>query len=57
MREEAICPYCNKVVAPYDPERRAITGTPIICHGFCQDEAMANARKDKDNGNQRMPAV
>lgn len=49
MREECICPYCNKVVAPFDPERITINNSATVVHGHCYEEAKANARKDRRN--------
>lgn len=40
-----VCPFCSLVIAPFDPQRRHVPGTNVPCHGYCHDEAVANAQR------------
>lgn len=50
-----VCPFCNTIVAPFDPHKRRIPQTTLVCHDYCQDEAMHNAAKEKPH--EHLPSV
>lgn len=39
------CPFCNLIVAPFDPERREVEG--IICHSSCYNRKVIRRRCEK----------
>ena len=50
-----VCVFCNKAVAPYDPERVTINNSGTIVHSPCFEEAKRNAAGG--NNDQLLPAV